>query len=128
MTVEKVISDFARFNEATSTLMANQPLFHYFSITWHEVNGWECHLTRAYGGTQYVDKFGRHVVDIYSFGRDKDDPRVAVISAIDKLRAQASVKVDERNAGAVPKTIAELVGGRKIPEQSAEDLLKELGL
>ena len=112
---------------ALSILVDGKQFLHYFSLTWHETKGWECHLRLAYSGTQYVDKYGQHIVDIYAFATDKTDPLEAVLKAQQLLNDRAQAAVDSRNERPAPKTIAGLIHG-STDERSADDILKELGL
>ncbi len=113
--------------EAASALAARAAEFDYFTLTWHAQHGWKCHLKLAYSGTKYVDKHGAHIVDIYSVGRHPTDPREAVATARAKLAELAQAKLDARNAAPEP-TIDPYLRRPSVNQQSAEDILKELGL
>lgn len=104
---------------AIEKLCARSNEFRYFSLTWHEVKGWECHLNLSYSGTQFVDKFGSHVIDIYSYAYDSDAV-TAVDRAIAVLHQRAQEKLEMRNSSpAVEPAPA---------EADVSSILKELGL
>lgn len=113
---------------AIQILAHQRELFHYFGLTYHSSLGWKCHLTLSYSNTQYVDKYGRPIFDIYATSAHKDEPVLAVRAAVSLLHERAAAKLAARNEGPSPKTITELTRGHKLEEQSAEALLKELGL
>lgn len=115
----------AEATAALEFLLDRAEEFDYFTLT-KANRQWECHLKLAYSGTQFVDTHGAHVVDIYAFGFDPKEPRIAVNIAYEMLMKRAQEKVDARSAAPSAQLDAYLTG--IAARESAEDILKELGL